>query len=203
MKKITTLFVLVLFVSFTAIAQVKTGTVETAIEAADAVKGKKPKKKVKDAAAAETKEVLAPAQNVVAPAQKADGALAAPAVEEALPDSKMVFESLKVDYGTQVQNADPIRKFPFTNEGTEPLVIQGAKGSCGCTVPRYPREPILPGESAEIEVRYDTKRIGPFTKTVRLNYNGSKEPIVLTITGKITQPPAGLPTKDKGLVAPN
>lgn len=195
MKKLTTLFVLVMFVSFAAFAQEKPGKVDTAIEAVETVKGKKAKKKALEVAEEEAKEAIAVEK-------KADPA--APAIdEEPLPDAKMVFETLKVDYGTQVQNSDPIRKFPFVNEGTEPLVISGAKGSCGCTVPRYPREPILPGESGEIEVRYDTKRIGPFTKTVRLNYNGSKDPIVLTITGKITQPPAGLPTKDKGLVAPN
>jgi|GEM_PF-448682 len=194
MKKLTTLFVLVLFVSFTAFAQEKPGKADTAIEAAESVKGKKGKKKAMEVAADQAIEA-------VSGEKKADDA---PTLEEeALPDSKMTFQTLKVDYGTKVQNSDPIRKFPFTNEGSEPLVIQGAKGSCGCTVPRYPREPILPGESGEVEVRYDTKRIGPFTKTVRLTYNGSKDPIVLTITGKITAPPAGLPTKDKGLVAPN
>jgi len=196
MKKLTTLLALVVFVSFTAIAQEKPGKTETAIEAADkTVKGKKAKKKAQEAidAAEKVKEAVA------AEKKAAEGT---PAIEENLPDSKMVFEYLEVDYGTQVQNSDPIRKFPFVNEGSEPLVIQGAKGSCGCTVPRYPREPILPGEAGEVEVRYDTKRIGPFTKTVRLTYNGTKTPVVLTIRGKITQPPAGLPAKDKGLVAP-
>ena len=98
---------------------------------------------------------------------------------------KMSFESNEIDYGTIVQNSDPLRVFKFTNEGTEPLVIKHAKGSCGCTVPAYPKQPIAPGESATIEVRYDTKRIGAFQKTVELTTNEAEPTHTLRIKGKV------------------
>ena len=95
------------------------------------------------------------------------------------------FESKVVDYGTIEHNSDGARKFVFTNNGTEPLQIKSAKGSCGCTVPTWPREPIAPGETAEIGVKYATNRVGPFTKTITLSTNASKKPVILTIKGKV------------------
>ena len=102
----------------------------------------------------------------------------------------MEFESTEVDYGNIIQESDPFRYFNFTNTGDAPLVIKHAKGSCGCTVPTYPKEPILPGESAQIKVRYDTKRVGPFTKTVTLTTNESVEKRILRIKGKVDKKPA-------------
>jgi hypothetical protein len=95
------------------------------------------------------------------------------------------FESKVVDYGTIEHNSDGVRKFVFTNNGTEPLVIKSAKGSCGCTVPTYPKEPIAPGTTEEIGVKYATNRVGPFTKTITLSTNASKKPVILTIKGKV------------------
>jgi hypothetical protein len=111
--------------------------------------------------------------------------------EEAAPVSgpKMTFESMVMDYGEIAKGSDPLRKFNFTNDGVEPLVIKSAKGSCGCTVPDYPKEPVLPGESATIDVRYDTQREGQFTKTVTLTTNINDEKIVLTIKGKVNPLP--------------
>lgn len=113
-----------------------------------------------------------------------------PPVEEAEPQGgpTMHFEATEVDYGTIEQNSDPLRIFNFTNTGDEPLVIKHAKGSCGCTVPTYPKEPIMPGEAGVIEVRYDTKRIGPFTKTVTLTTNEETARKVLKIKGKVNKP---------------
>ncbi len=102
----------------------------------------------------------------------------------------MVFETKTVDYGTIEQGSDPLRLFKFTNTGTEPLIIKNAKGSCGCTVPKWPKKPILPGESNEIEVRYDTKRIGKFTKRVTLTTNETNSTTTLTIKGEVKPKPA-------------
>lgn len=102
----------------------------------------------------------------------------------------MEFEATEVDYGTIEQHSDPYRYFKFTNTGNEPLVIKHAKGSCGCTVPTYPKEPILPGETAEIKVRYATDRVGPFTKTVTLTTNEGSDTKVLRIKGKVNKAPA-------------
>jgi len=99
------------------------------------------------------------------------------------------FESKVVDYGTIEHNADGKRKFVFTNNGTEPLVIKNAKGSCGCTVPTWPREPIAPGATAEIGVKYATNRVGKFTKTITLTTNADKKPVILTIKGEVNPAP--------------
>ena len=99
----------------------------------------------------------------------------------------MTFEKIDMDYGTIAQGADPLRKFVFKNTGTEPLVIKNARGSCGCTVPNYKKEPVMPGETSEIEVRYDTQRPGPFTKTVTIETNEGDQPRVLTIHGTVNE----------------
>ena len=132
--------------------------------------------------------------------------VATPATETVADGPKMEFETLVVDYGTIEQDSDPYRFFKFTNTGNEALVITHAKGSCGCTVPTYPTEPIMPGESNEIKVRYATNRVGPFTKRVTLTTNMGDEKIVLTIKGKVLkkeETPAGVPAKNNGLFKNN
>ena len=108
--------------------------------------------------------------------------------EKTQADATIDFESKVVDYGVIDHNADGVRKFVFTNNGTEPLIIKQAKGSCGCTVPTWPREPIAAGETAEIGVKYATTRVGKFTKTITLNTNASKKPVILTIKGEVNPP---------------
>jgi hypothetical protein len=100
----------------------------------------------------------------------------------------MSFETTTIDYGKIEKGSDKIRKFKFTNTGNEPLIIKSAKGSCGCTVPTYPQEPIMPGESATIDVSYDTNRTGPFTKTVTLTTNETPDSHTLTIKGEVKTP---------------
>ena len=113
-------------------------------------------------------------------------------VEEVTPKEgpQATFKSKEIDYGKIEQNADPYRIFTFENTGTEPLLITDAKGSCGCTVPTYPKEPIGPGESGEIKVRYATNRIGAFRKTVTLTTNSIEQKITLTIKGEVKAKPA-------------
>ncbi len=113
------------------------------------------------------------------------------------------FESEVVDYGVIEENADPHRKFVFTNVGNEPIIIKRAKGSCGCTVPKPPKEPIMPGETAEIPVRYATNRIGKFSKKVYIYSNVSEDPIVLTVKGEVKKKPKqapGVPAKTKSIL---
>ena len=98
----------------------------------------------------------------------------------------MVFENETIDYGTIKHNADGNRKFVLVNNGDQPLVISSASGSCGCTVPSAPKEPIAPGAKAFIDVKYATDRVGPFTKTVTVNSNavqGASK--TLTIKGEV------------------
>ncbi len=121
----------------------------------------------------------------------------------------MTLETVVMDYGTIEQDSDPYRFFKFTNTGTEPLVIKHAKGSCGCTVPDYAKEPIMPGETSEIKVRYATNRVGPFKKTITLTTNegddvkGMKH--ILTIKGTVTAKapePKAIPTSQPSIFSP-
>ena len=107
------------------------------------------------------------------------------------------FESTTIDYGEIDQNSNGVREFKFTNTGTEPLLITNAKGSCGCTVPTYPKEAILPGDTGVIKVKYATNRLGAFTKYVTLTTNASDPTVRLKITGKVNAKaePAGTPEK--------
>lgn len=100
--------------------------------------------------------------------------------------AKIEFESETIDYGTIENGADGNREFKFTNTGDAPLVISNAKGSCGCTVPTWPRTPIAPGASDVIKVRYATNRTGGFSKTVTLTTNAVNSPSVrLRIKGTV------------------
>ena len=99
----------------------------------------------------------------------------------------MNLESLVVDYGEIEQNSEPLRVLNFTNTGTEPLIIKSARGSCGCTVPEWPKEPIMPGEASTIEIRYATNRLGKFSKTVTLTTNEDGEPRVIKVQGNVSQ----------------
>ena len=110
------------------------------------------------------------------------------------------FKSLAIDYGTIEKGADGVRVFKFTNTGSAPLIIQDAKGSCGCTVPTYPKEPIMPGESGEIKVKYDTNRVGAFTKYVTLTTNATSETTTkLKISGTVNAEAAPTPEAPKSL----
>lgn len=126
-------------------------------------------------------------------------AAATPQAAETQDGPVMAFESETVNYGVVEQGSDPYRVFKFTNTGNAPLIITNAKGSCGCTVPTFPKEPIGPGESGEIKVRYDTNRLGKFTKRVTLTTNAGDEQKMLTIEGEVikkAEEPAGLPANE-------
>lgn len=103
----------------------------------------------------------------------------------------IVFETETIDYGTIDKNADGKREFVFTNNGNKPLIITNAVGSCGCTVPEYPKEPIAPGAKGVIKVKYDTGRVGPFSKTVTVSSNATDATKVLTIKGTVLAQEAG------------
>ena len=99
--------------------------------------------------------------------------------------AEMTFDSEVIDYGTIAQNADGLRTFKFTNTGNAPLIISNAKGSCGCTVPTWPKQPINPGEQGEIKVKYATNRVGPINKSVTVTSNASTPTKVLRIKGNV------------------
>ncbi len=113
---------------------------------------------------------------------------------------EITFKSQEIDYGNIEKGADGVRVFKFTNTGSAPLIIQDAKGSCGCTVPTYPKEPIMPGETGEIKVKYDTQRVGAFTKYVTLTTNATNDSSSkLKILGNVLPEAAPTPEAPKGL----
>ncbi len=106
-------------------------------------------------------------------------------MEAPISGPSMNFDTEVMDYGTIEHESDPYRYFKFTNTGDEPLVISNARGSCGCTVPTYPTDPIMPGEDAEIKVRYATNRVGKFTKFITLTTNEAEPTRKLQIKGEV------------------
>ncbi len=103
------------------------------------------------------------------------------------------FVTETLDYGTIEHNANGVRYFEFKNTGTEPLIISNCKGSCGCTVPACPKEPILPGETGKIKVKYATNRVGSFTKTITVTSNAVTPSKTVKIKGKVLAAPTPAP----------
>ncbi len=93
----------------------------------------------------------------------------------------MTFDKPEVDYGTIPQYSDPVRKIKFKNTGNAPLIIKDAASSCGCTVPQYQREPIMPGGTGEIEIRYETQRLGQAQKMITFTTNEPNEQRILVV----------------------
>ena len=103
--------------------------------------------------------------------------------------AEIVFDKLVYDYGTINQYGDGNCEFNFTNTGKEPLVLTNVRSSCGCTVPKWPRRPVLPGKSSVIKVKYTTSRMGSFHKSITVYSNAKTSPIVLKIKGKVIKKP--------------
>jgi cyclophilin family peptidyl-prolyl cis-trans isomerase len=99
---------------------------------------------------------------------------------------KIQFNKETHDYGIIKYNADPYCVFEFKNTGNEALLITESRGSCGCTVPEWPKEPIAPGATGMLKVTYDTKRVGNFQKSVTITSNAVNEPVkVVNIKGEV------------------
>jgi hypothetical protein len=104
--------------------------------------------------------------------------------------AEITFETEVHDFGKIEYAGNGTYEFKFKNTGKEPLIISEAKGSCGCTVPTYPKNvPIKPGESQAIKVTYDTKRAGNFTKTVTVHSNAKTPEKIITIKGHVDPAP--------------
>ena len=113
------------------------------------------------------------------------------------------FEEEIIDYGDIAYNSDGNRVFKFTNIGKTPLIISQVKGSCGCTVPTKPEEPIMPGEVGEIKVKYATNRVGSFSKTVTITSNASEQTKILRVKGRVLKDESEDLQKKKSIVSEN
>lgn len=102
------------------------------------------------------------------------------------PKTTISFASMEHDFGTIKQDSENKYVFTFTNTGKEPLLIENAQGSCGCTVPNYPKEPIAPGGTGEIEVVYKPgKQENQQNKTVTVTANTEPKQTTLRISANV------------------
>lgn len=99
----------------------------------------------------------------------------------------ITFDSLVIDYGTINKGDYGVRQFKFTNTGNADLKITQVRSSCGCTIPKKPSNPIAPGASDVIEVKYDTERVGPIRKTITVASNASNGMVALKIKGEVQE----------------
>ncbi|HAK71091.1 MAG TPA: hypothetical protein DCM15_06955 [Cryomorphaceae bacterium] len=127
---------------------------------------------------------------------------AAQAQEQPADGAQINFEQKVINYGKIEKGGNGSRVFKFKNEGNEPLVLNSVRASCGCTTPKWTREPIAPGTEGEIIVKYDTNRLGNFHKTVTVQSNAASKTVVLTIKGQVMNPEVqkSTPTKQGGSV---
>ncbi len=110
----------------------------------------------------------------------------APSLSETRTKTAVQFAETAHNFGTIKQDSKNTKIFKFENTGNEPLIIENATGSCGCTVPKFPKEPIKPGESGEIEVVYSPgKQQGAQTKTVTITANTNPITTTLNISANV------------------
>ena len=117
--------------------------------------------------------------------------------------AKIEFTKDTHDYGNVKYGGNGVCTFTFKNTGTEPLIISQAKGSCGCTVPEWTTDPIAPGETGTITVKYNTEKVGPINKSVTVMSNAVNEPTkTLRIKGNVAAAPEGTsPVNTSGVPA--
>ncbi len=115
------------------------------------------------------------------------------------PTTTLSFDELEYDYGIIDEGEKARHTYKFTNTGSEPLIISNAKGSCGCTVPSWPKEPIPPGATGQIDVEFNSKgKKGKQSKRVTITANTDPVQTFLTIKGEVK----GAPGADAGGVKP-
>ena len=116
--------------------------------------------------------------------------------------AKIDFDEKRHNFGTLAEGPAASFVFSFTNSGDAPLVLSDVKASCGCTTPRWTAQPIAPGETGEIEVKYATKgRPGRFTKTVQVFTNAAEPLQLLYIEGEVA--PKNAPPKKPAFHLPS
>ena len=101
---------------------------------------------------------------------------------------EIYFENTTYNFGEIEYNGDGTCEFSFKNTGKEPLLLTNVKASCGCTTPTWPKSPVKKGKKGTIVVKYNTKIIGSFTKTIRVYSNAKTSPITLRVTGIVAKP---------------
>jgi outer membrane biosynthesis protein TonB len=102
------------------------------------------------------------------------------------PTTTITFDESEYNFGTVDAGEVVEHTYTFTNTGSEPLVISNAKGSCGCTVPDWPKEPVMPGQTGEIRVKFDSKnKNNAQKKKVTITANTEPAQTFLYISGQV------------------
>lgn len=101
--------------------------------------------------------------------------------------AKVKFEEEVHDFGIiNIDGGYVFHEFSFVNIGSMPFIINDVRTSCGCTSPEWTREPVIPGQSGSVKVRFNPRgRPGPFSKSITINSNAERQPIVLKIKGTV------------------
>lgn len=97
----------------------------------------------------------------------------------------ITFKTLVIERNGITYGADETFTFEFKNTGKTPIIVTNVGTSCGCTTAQKPEEPVKPGKTGVIVVKYDTKRVGNFTKDINVTTNVQTEPIKLQIKGSV------------------
>jgi len=114
--------------------------------------------------------------------------------------SKIEFDKTQHDFGTIKEGTQATVAFTFKNTGNSPLVLNSVQAACGCTTPKWTREPIAPGGTGEVTAIYNSKaRPGTFTKTITVKHNGEGAVEYLTIRGFVEK---AAPKPTSPVVAP-
>ncbi|MEM7103859.1 MAG: DUF1573 domain-containing protein [Bacteroidota bacterium] len=106
------------------------------------------------------------------------------------PTTTMTFKETAHDFGTIVDGENVEHIFEFTNTGSEPLTITNAKGSCGCTVPEWPKEPIPPGQTSSMKVAFNSKgKSGKRDQKVTITANTNPPQTIISMKGEVIKDP--------------
>lgn len=104
--------------------------------------------------------------------------------------AEITFDKIVHDYGEVAKGGNGETSFTYKNTGKAPLVLSNVRSSCGCTVPSWSKEPLMPGQSASIRVKYNTANAGPINKSITVESNATNNRIILNIKGKVIDTPA-------------
>ena len=118
--------------------------------------------------------------------------------------SQISFEETVFNFDTILQNGNGEHVFRFSNVGNAPLLITSAFSSCGCVVPEWPKEPIAPGMTSSIKVKYNTSKTGQFTKVIVVKSNAESTPkTILRINGVVVEAKEKGNQEDKQTIKPD
>jgi hypothetical protein len=109
----------------------------------------------------------------------------------------ITFDKVIHNYGTIEYKGDAKCVFKFKNTGKEPLILSKPRLNCGCAASSWPKQPIMPGQSGEIGIKYDSKRVGRIKKTVTVKSNAKNKAVVLQLRGTVNKKPK---SKSKKLI---